>query len=96
MDNRNRYIGRLNNNNGIIGSGSDGVVTIGKAEASSSNYLHLHAASEPDDESGSHIPDRFIKSQIANHPLYPNLLSAFLECHKVLLHTYKLIYFHSY
>ncbi|KAI9099213.1 hypothetical protein K1719_024980 [Acacia pycnantha] len=36
-------------------------------------------APRPDD-SGS---DRFFKTQIANHPLYPNLLSAYLACQKV-------------
>ncbi|KAL5068813.1 hypothetical protein RYX36_019700 [Vicia faba] len=32
---------------------------------------------------GSDISDRIIKNQIATHPLYPNLLSAFIECQKV-------------
>lgn len=31
----------------------------------------------------SDISDRFIKSQIATHPLYPNLVSAYIECRKV-------------
>ncbi|GAU21533.1 hypothetical protein TSUD_34960 [Trifolium subterraneum] len=31
---------------------------------------------------GSDISDRILKNQIATHPLYPNLLSAFIECQK--------------
>ncbi|KAJ1383505.1 hypothetical protein SESBI_43340 [Sesbania bispinosa] len=37
------------------------------------NYLHFH-------EPGS---DRMLKNQIASHPIYPNLLSAYIECQKV-------------
>jgi hypothetical protein len=32
---------------------------------------------------GSDISDRILKNQIATHPLYPNLLSAFIDCQKV-------------
>lgn len=44
---------------------------------SNNNYHH-----QPD-LIGSDISDRIIKNQIATHPLYPNLLSAFIECQKV-------------
>ncbi|XP_054801005.1 homeobox protein knotted-1-like 1 [Prosopis cineraria] len=40
----------------------------------------LRLQSPDPDEIGSH---RFIKTQIANHPLYPTLLSAYIECQKV-------------
>jgi hypothetical protein len=33
---------------------------------------------------GSDISDRILKNQIATHPLYPNLLSAFIDCQKVI------------
>lgn len=45
------------------------------------NYLHLEVP-EPD-VTGSGISDRVIKNQIANHPLYPDLVSAYIECQKV-------------
>lgn len=32
---------------------------------------------------GSEISD-LVKAQIANHPLYPNLVSAYIECRKVI------------
>ncbi|XP_020240454.1 homeobox protein knotted-1-like 10 [Cajanus cajan] len=38
------------------------------------NFLHLQ---EPQ------TSDRFIKNQIATHPLYPNLVFAYIECRKV-------------
>ncbi|RDX89706.1 Homeobox protein knotted-1-like 1, partial [Mucuna pruriens] len=41
------------------------------------NFLHLQHPETSD------MSDRFIKSQIATHPLYPNLLSAYVECRKV-------------
>lgn len=31
----------------------------------------------------SDMSDRFIKTQIATHPLYPNLVSAYIQCRKV-------------
>ncbi|XP_027366825.1 homeobox protein knotted-1-like 1 [Abrus precatorius] len=41
------------------------------------NYLRMEEPSEPD------VSDRLIKTQIASHPLYPNLVSAYIECQKV-------------
>ncbi|TKY52306.1 Homeobox protein knotted [Spatholobus suberectus] len=41
------------------------------------NFLHLE---EPE---SSDMSDRFVKTQIATHPLYPNLVSAYIECRKV-------------
>lgn len=60
------------------------------------NYLHMEH--HQPDLIGSDISDRIIKNQIATHPLYPNLLSAFIECQKVfylLLATYSFHSFHS-
>ncbi|XP_028795908.1 homeobox protein knotted-1-like 1 [Neltuma alba] len=59
--------------------------------SSSSDQLHRAPAAHhyvqlevPDSErTGLDVPDQFIKAQIANHPLYPNLLSAYIECQKV-------------
>ncbi|XP_057425075.1 homeobox protein knotted-1-like 10 [Lotus japonicus] len=46
-----------------------------------SNYLQME---EPEPGlTGSEMSDRLIKSQIASHPLYPNLVSAYIECQKV-------------
>ncbi|KAL9332443.1 hypothetical protein ACSQ67_002053 [Phaseolus vulgaris] len=45
------------------------------------SYLQLEAP-QPD-VTDSDMTDRIIKIQIANHPLYPDLLSAYLECQKV-------------
>ncbi|KAI4349896.1 hypothetical protein L6164_010439 [Bauhinia variegata] len=42
------------------------------------NYLQLEQ-----DDSRSDMSDRLLKTQIANHPLYPNLVSAYVECQKV-------------
>ncbi|QCD98414.1 homeobox protein knotted-1-like 1 isoform X2 [Vigna unguiculata] len=44
-------------------------------------YLQLEAP-EPD-VTESDMTDRMVKIQIANHPLYPDLLSAYIECRKV-------------
>lgn len=53
------------------------------------NYLQLEVP-EPD-TTGSGISDRLIKNQIANHPLYPDLVSAYIECQKVrAIHCYYL------
>lgn len=49
---------------------------------SADNMLQFKAA-EPE-VSGSEMTD-LIKTQIANHPLYPNLVSAYIECQKVSL-----------
>lgn len=46
------------------------------------NYLHNHMEQSEADVTGS---DRHIKNQIATHPLYPNLLSAYIECQKVII-----------
>lgn len=54
-----------------------------------SNYLQME---EPEPGlTGSEMSDRLIKSQIASHPLYPNLVSAYIECQKVII--YLCIYF---
>ncbi|KAL3030276.1 hypothetical protein AAZX31_03G211200 [Glycine max] len=47
-------------------------------------YLQLEAPQQNNvTESSSDMSDRMIKIQIANHPLYPDLLSAYIECQKV-------------
>jgi len=63
-------------------------------------YLQLEAP-EPD-VTESDMTDRMVKIQIANHPLYPDLLSAYIECRKVLFltpnyndKTTKFMYTHS-
>jgi len=48
------------------------------------NFLQLE---EPE---SSHMSERFIKTQIATHPLYPNLVSAYIECRKVMALPYQL------
>ncbi|KAI9186243.1 hypothetical protein LWI28_015175 [Acer negundo] len=45
-------------------------------------FDHRHQSGTGFEESSSEICD-LIKSQIANHPRYPNLVSAFVECQKV-------------
>lgn len=55
------------------------------------DYFRLHAPKP--DESCSGMSDRLIKTQIANHPLYPNLVSAFLECQKVHHSSHFLMFF---
>lgn len=53
-------------------------------------YLQLEAPQQNNvTESSSDMSDRMIKIQIANHPLYPDLLSAYIECQKV-IHSYIL------
>lgn len=52
-------------------------------------YLQLEAAPENDEKnvvtgSDSDVSNRLIKIQIATHPLYPDLLSAYIECQKVM------------
>ena len=53
--------------------------------AANNNYLHMEH-NQPD-LIRLDMTDRIIKNQIATHPLYPNLLSAFLECQKVFYST---------
>lgn len=48
-------------------------------------YLQLEAP-EPN-VTESDMTDRMVKIQIADHPLYPDLLSAYIECRKVLFLT---------
>ena len=82
--------------NPLVPYSDDGAVRVGDVSASSAaaltptelfhgpvanNYLRLEA-SEPD-VTGSDTSDGLIKVQIANHPLYPNLVSAYIECQKV-------------
>lgn len=43
---------------------------------------NLVLVDDDDDESHDHMSD-LIKAQIANHPLYPSLLSAYIDCTKV-------------
>lgn len=52
--------------------------------AANNNYLHMEEEPEPDG-TGSDISNRHIKNQIATHPLYPNLVSAYIACQKVYL-----------
>ncbi|XP_027350847.1 homeobox protein knotted-1-like 10 [Abrus precatorius] len=53
---------------------------LGSAEANC--YLQLEAPAERN-VTGSDMSDRLIKIQIANHPLYPDLLAAYIGCQKV-------------
>ena len=41
-----------------------------------------HQAADTTDATGSDMSD-LIKTQIASHPRYPNLVSAYIECQKV-------------
>ncbi|XP_061371923.1 homeobox protein knotted-1-like 1 isoform X2 [Gastrolobium bilobum] len=62
-------------------------VRVGNVSVSTTSELHL--GSVPNDYlqleevTESDISDRMIKIQIANHPLYPDLVSAYIECQKV-------------
>lgn len=52
------------------------------APAATGNYLQLEA---PDPNvTGSDLSEQVIKAQIANHPRYLDLVSAYIECQKVL------------
>ncbi|KAF7817972.1 homeobox protein knotted-1-like 1 [Senna tora] len=56
-----------------------------KPRLSCSQDAHHLSPSEPLD-AHPQMPDpdhQLIKTQIANHPLYPNLLSAYIQCRKV-------------
>ncbi|KAK7397115.1 hypothetical protein VNO78_18282 [Psophocarpus tetragonolobus] len=69
------------------------VVRVGEARASaattsemrlgSTANCHLQLEAPQQNVNESDISDRMIKIQIANHPLYPHLLSAYIECQKV-------------
>ena len=70
------------------------VVRVGNAttsemrlESTANCYLQLEAPQPQENnnvtDSSSDMSDRIIKIQIANHPLYPDLLSAYIECQKV-------------
>ncbi|CAL0320941.1 unnamed protein product [Lupinus luteus] len=67
----------------------DNVVRVGNTSFTSelhlgpvaNDYLQLEEC-EPD-ITGSGNSDRLIKNQIANHPLYPELVSAYIQCRKV-------------
>jgi len=76
------------------------VVRVGNAttsemrlESTANCYLQLEAPQPQENnnvtDSSSDMSDRIIKIQIANHPLYPDLLSAYIECQKV-IHSYIL------
>jgi len=54
--------------------------------ANNNNYLHMEHNNQSD-LIRLDMTDRIIKNQIATHPLYPNLLSAFLECQKVIYYS---------
>ncbi|KAI9080997.1 hypothetical protein K1719_036977 [Acacia pycnantha] len=56
-------------------------VRVGDVARSSDH--HLHRAPVANNYVRMQEPDQFIKTQIASHPLYPNLLSAYIECQKV-------------
>ena len=85
---------------------SGDVVRVGNVSAAAvtSTELHRHpvvdnnyfqvAASEPE-ATGSDMSDQLVKTQIASHPLYPNLVSAYIECQKViqLYHCYYYLIF---
>ncbi|KAJ7973269.1 Homeobox protein knotted-1-like [Quillaja saponaria] len=45
------------------------------------SFLQLEAAQQQ--VTGSDVSDQLVKTQIANHPLYSNLVSAYLDCQKV-------------
>lgn len=47
------------------------------------DYRQLEAADHQNNTKSSTNMSDLIKAQIANHPLYPNLLSAYLQCRKV-------------
>ncbi|KAH0731699.1 hypothetical protein KY289_002887 [Solanum tuberosum] len=47
------------------------------------HYRQLEAADHQNNTKSSTNMSDLIKAQIANHPLYPNLLSAYLQCRKV-------------
>ncbi|XP_020210872.1 homeobox protein knotted-1-like 10 isoform X1 [Cajanus cajan] len=51
------------------------------SEMRPSCYLQLEAPQQ--NATDSNMSDRMMKIQIANHPLYPDLLSAYIECQKV-------------
>ncbi|KAK7269430.1 hypothetical protein RIF29_22156 [Crotalaria pallida] len=74
----------LNNNSYVSGgaSFSSELLHLGPVAANNNNYLHRLEVAEQD-VTGSGISDQVIKNQIANHPLYPDLLSAYLQCQKV-------------
>ncbi|OIW07089.1 hypothetical protein TanjilG_02723 [Lupinus angustifolius] len=64
----------------------DNVVRVGNVAFTSE--LHLGPAANDylqleEPEPGSGNSDRLIKNQIANHPLYPDLVSAYIQCQKV-------------
>ncbi|RDX95436.1 Homeobox protein knotted-1-like 1 [Mucuna pruriens] len=66
------------------------VVRVGNASVSAATtsvgsaatcFLQLEAPQQ--NVTDSDMTDRMVKIQIANHPLYPDLLSAYIECQKV-------------
>ncbi|KAE9589559.1 putative transcription factor Homeodomain-TALE-KNOX family [Lupinus albus] len=65
----------------LSSSCSDNVVRVGNTAFITSEYLQLEVP-EPD-RTGSGNSDRLIKNQIANHPLFPDLVSAYIQCQKV-------------
>lgn len=76
-------------NNPVITSYSNGVV--GSEAIASTSCGEIHEALMVDDDmlqleaevtTGLNMSD-MIKTQIVNHPLYPKLVSAYIECQKV-------------
>ncbi|GAV83443.1 ELK domain-containing protein/KNOX1 domain-containing protein/KNOX2 domain-containing protein/Homeobox_KN domain-containing protein [Cephalotus follicularis] len=61
-----------------FGGGDFTVATTSRFHIPSDNLLQFDGA----EVSGSDMSD-VIKTQISNHPLYPNLVSAYIECQKV-------------
>ncbi|KAG4907315.1 hypothetical protein JHK82_055978 [Glycine max] len=62
-------------------------VNVNSAIAASASELNLGLVAnnffQLEEPESSDMSDRFIKTQIATHPLYPNLVSAYIECRKV-------------
>lgn len=59
---------------------------IGPEFSSHHHQVILTAAAQEDEGPHHHHPPSMsdiIKAQIASHPLYPNLLSAYIDCKKV-------------
>lgn len=70
------------------------------ASSSDRQCLHIRSSAEEDSmlqfqaahvHGGSRMSD-LVKTQIATHPRYPHLLSAYIECQKVIIIKYTHIY----
>lgn len=71
-------------------------VNVNSAIAASASELNLGLVAnnffQLEEPESSDMSDRFIKTQIATHPLYPNLVSAYIECRKVTVMPHPLTY----